>query len=644
MLPTPVTMKHMQLMMLRDDAQAAAFALSELEVMHPEAIKRKGEQFHEFPAQSFQEVFHRIQARYKKIMDLHGERTDLDTDTALRQVVINKKDMAAGHQQVSLGYLEDIEQRLKELWVKVSAQEEKLRQIKDRRAAIGQQQASLQRFLSLDVDLSRVGRQTRFLNVITGTVINANTQRLANALSLSGYVLETYHAVKNQDYVLIIGPSDSKNDVDELLKSADFREISIPEEFSDRPQMVWEQLNEQAGRLDESLVDCAQQLEDQIADDTALLNEVTNLLHRALPYASLATYLKARGRLVSLQGWVPESRQYEIQSALAKHLQYPFFIHFESPRAEEYEQVPTLLKNSPLVSPFQALVRQYGLPQYGEFDPGLLFALSYTLMFGMMFGDVGHGGVIALLSLWLINKSRVIGVVGGLAGLSSMAFGFVYGSVFGYEHVLHPLWMSPMHDPQQVLLLALYWGIGFLIIANLLAIRNMIIYQHYDQALYSPQGVAGLLFYTVSVYSLSRFFGEQAVLPDWPPRLLTVLMLIMLYHQWKHASGRLFERLLVVIIEGLEFIISNVSATLSFLRVAAFTLNHIALAAAVFALAAMLDEVGHWIAIVLGNIFIIVLEGAIVAIQCLRLEYYEGFSRYFSGKGRQYDPLKTDYL
>ena len=84
------------------------------------------------------------------------------------------------------------------------------------------------------------------------------------------------------------------------------------------------------------------------------------------------------------------------------------------------------------------------------------------------------------------------------------------------------------------------------------------------------------------------------------------------------------------------------SGTLSFLRVAAFSLNHIALAAAVFAIAGMLGSVGHGITVVLGNIFIIVLEGAIVAIQCLRLEYYEGFSRFFSGKGRAFEPLKFE--
>jgi V/A-type H+-transporting ATPase subunit I len=75
------------------------------------------------------------------------------------------------------------------------------------------------------------------------------------------------------------------------------------------------------------------------------------------------------------------------------------------------------------------------------------------------------------------------------------------------------------------------------------------------------------------------------------------------------------------------------------MRLGAFSLNHVALALAVFTVANMLGGVGHWIAVVLGNVFILVLEGAIVAIQALRLEYYEGFSRFFSGDGREWHPL-----
>jgi V/A-type H+-transporting ATPase subunit I len=74
--------------------------------------------------------------------------------------------------------------------------------------------------------------------------------------------------------------------------------------------------------------------------------------------------------------------------------------------------------------------------------------------------------------------------------------------------------------------------------------------------------------------------------------------------------------------------------------VAAFSLNHVAQFLAVFTIANMMGTAGHWLTVIIGNVFVLVLEGAIVAIQILRLEYYEGFSRFFSGDGREFRPLK----
>ena len=98
---------------------------------------------------------------------------------------------------------------------------------------------------------------------------------------------------------------------------------------------------------------------------------------------------------------------------------------------------------------------------------------------------------------------------------------------------------------------------------------------------------------------------------------------------------------MITIIETYEIINGYATSSLSFLRVAAFSLNHVALSLAVFTLADTMGTVGHWIVIVLGNLFVIVLEGFIVAIQTLRLEYYEGFSRYFYGDGRPFRPLRV---
>jgi V/A-type H+-transporting ATPase subunit I len=110
--------------------------------------------------------------------------------------------------------------------------------------------------------------------------------------------------------------------------------------------------------------------------------------------------------------------------------------------------------------------------------------------------------------------------------------------------------------------------------------------------------------------------------------------------KWVETSAGWGERALVTAIETLETGINLFANTLSFMRVAAFSLNHVALALAIFTLANGLDTAGHWFTIVLGNIVIIVLEGGIVAIQALRLMYYEGFSRFFSGDGVEFVPLR----
>lgn len=643
MLITPLSMKRLKLMLLKDDAQTAAYALAELEVIHLQEMDKKEQEFDEFPAAEFHEIFHRVKSRYKKIISL-DRLPDPNKRLNISQQSEKKQEVDINNLSVTLEQLMTIDEKMKSLWSSVSALEEKMRHLKEQRNTVKQLQGSLQRFLSLEVDLSRIGQDSRFLNVMTGTVASINTSRLENALSLIGFVMYRYYHAENLDYLIIVGSALKTPEVKELLQSADFREIAIPDEFKDEPQLIRKQLTQQAAELDNEVLQCIHSLEKIISEHAVTLNEVALLLRSAMPYASLAGFLRGKGQLVSFQGWVPESSQQQIRQVLSDRLGYPFYLRFETPATDEFEQVPTKLREGPLVSPFQSLVGQYGLPQYREFDPGLLFALSYTLMFGMMFGDVGHGAVIVAVAMMFFKRYRVITVVGGLAGLSSICFGFLYGSVFGYEHILHPLWMSPMQDPQRVLLLALYWGIGFLIIANLLAIRNMLVRRQFHQALFSPQGLTALLFYLVGVYSMMQFFELDSGIPGWAAIILILLMSVILYYQWQHSSGSLIERSLMVLVEGLEFIISNVSATLSFLRVAAFALNHIALAAAVFALAAMLDTVGHWTTIVLGNIFIIVLEGAIVAIQCLRLEYYEGFSRFFSGKGYRFEPLKTDYM
>ena len=626
MLPTPLEMKKASLYMVDADAQTAAMTLARLAVIHPLEGDIGAEAFDDCPAASYFSVYHDLNSRFGKI-------------SGFIEAPFQNPVESTG--MVTLDHLHDLAEQLKNLWARVSALEERIRKQHEKISAVRQLSSSLQKFASLDLDLSRLRRQGRFLRIVVGSVPSGNFNQLKRALSLTHFMIKTFYSTEGTDYVVVFGPSQQREEVQDLLQSADFRGLAIPEEFSGSPVELQADLDRQIDAAQIGIDETSRELSNLIRDNQILLQSAHDALLLARPYASLATVLKGKGGLVFLQGWVPAHRVDEITQQLEQQLDFPFHLMFSEPEQQEFDAVPSLLQPYWLLKPFQGLVKTFGMPGYREVDPSGLFAFSYLIMFGMMFGDIGHGAVIACASLMFWRRYPGVTIVGVLAGASSIAFGFVYGSLFGYEHVVPALWMSPMHDPVQVLFLAVLWGAGFILVANLLAIRNFFASGQTPQALYSGKGLAGLLFYLAAFYSAyqvaanSRFGWFEAL-------IVTAPMAVIVYFQWRQSSGGQLERVLVVFIEALEHVISSVSGTLSFLRVAAFSLNHIALAAAVFAIAGMLGTFGHGITVVLGNIFIIVLEGAIVAIQCLRLEYYEGFSRFFSGKGRAFEPLKFE--
>lgn len=96
------------------------------------------------------------------------------------------------------------------------------------------------------------------------------------------------------------------------------------------------------------------------------------------------------------------------------------------------------------------------------------------------------------------------------------------------------------------------------------------------------------------------------------------------------------------IFKPVEIVLSLVTNTISFVRVAAFGLAHAALAGCVYLIAYNLGNLPGFkeSVIIEGNIGVILFEGLIVFIQALRLEFYEFFSKFFQSQGREFKPLK----
>jgi V/A-type H+-transporting ATPase subunit I len=317
------------------------------------------------------------------------------------------------------------------------------------------------------------------------------------------------------------------------------------------------------------------------------------------------------------------------------------------------------LKNPRILRPFQLFVTNYSDPRYEEVDPTFLLVIAFPFLFGAMFGDAGQGILLALLGLLLasgkVKMLNALSSLGGIitaCGVSATIFGFLYGSIFGFEEVLHAIVFRPMEDPLEAMAFAIASGVVLLSIGYLVNMVNAWTTREWGELLFHPHGIAGLVLYWSLVgLAIEVILGKYLI----PPIAFGFLALVT-------GLAVMFSELLSFLIEGkqpefeggmvtyifrsffelFEVLISLLSNSISFVRVGAFSIAHVGLITVVFIMAELVSPghgTGYWLVIIFGNLFVIGFEGVIVSIQSLRLTYYEFFSKFFNGGGLRYEPL-----
>lgn len=615
---------RMTLWCLASEAPDAALLLARHGIFSP--VAQADEALPENPAASYREVFLEADARLSRILEQCGLSGD----------VVLPADAVAP----SLTELGEINDWLREVWQVCSRCKESELRVEEEKRRLANLRETYGRLKRLNLDLSRLLRPDSLLDTRLGQVPSANVKRLRDALALAGYVLSPFDHAEGQTFAVVAGPRRDGEGVAGLLSQAGWRELPVPAELQTHPDAAREYIEQQERHLEEvSQIHCQERAE-SLSQFTERVRDVQIRLSLARPLAEAAVSgVHGRGHLAVFTGWVPRRAMQAVQAALEARFHGRYWLAVREPTRDELVQAPSLLTYPRWLQPFLPLVRSYGVPRYGEFDPALLFAITYVLLFGAMFGDVGHGAVIMLLASFLRGRLHWLRVVGMTAGASSVVFGLLYGSVFGYEELIHPIWQSPLHDPVHMLALAVMIGVGFISVTLVINTYNRLMDGRVLDAMLAGNAFMGLVFYLASARGLYGLFtGADFGLSNGIVALMAIL--IVAAYTWLETRVPMGERILITVIETLETATNLFANTLSFLRVAAFSLNHVALALAVFTLAAGMSAAGHWLTILSGNVVIIVLEGGIVAIQALRLMYYEGFSRFFSGSGVEFTPLR----
>ncbi len=536
----------------------------------------------------------------------------------------------------------------------IAALDERVGRLFDRMQAldgqVGEKQVILEQLshiMGLDVELDQLFRLTHF------------KLRFGRMPAESRAALELYQSEADEYFFfpaaedkgdvwgMYITPSAYAERVDAMFGSLHFERFIISDRVRGTPQQAYE-------RLTAELSDAKAERERLQGEWNRLAREQAQTLraYRAgLVYLERCHAIKEtamqndEGEFV-LCGYVPKRRA----EAIAKRLcALPgISVSCADPAPDAAAPPPTVLRNLWFFRPFEEYVRMYGLPSYRELDPTPLVALTYMLFFGIMFGDVGQGALLILVGagMWFFKK-MFIGRILTRVGLSSIFFGLCYGSVFGYEDLL-PFGFKVNEGGNMNLTLFGAVGIGVVIIILCLFmnIANGVRNRDPGKSLFSSNGVAALIFYLSTVLLVLSMLGFLPVrLPTVPiaavicVSLLLILMCepldALLRRRRKLVPTTWVDYILESFFELFESVLSFVTNTISYIRLGAFALSHVGMMSVVFLLAQNSAGGYNPVIIAIGNLFVTAFEGLIVCIQALRLEYYEIFSRFYDGTGRE---------
>ena len=448
--------------------------------------------------------------------------------------------------------------------------------------------------------------------------------------------------------------------IDKIFEGLYFEAIDL---FAadETPNEKIEEYKKQIPILKSKLKEAKSGFETYLNENSEKISNCRSKLKELYLYSSIRSKAMQHSQSFIVCGWIPSSDVNAIQKKLKKIRSVELAL--SDAKNEMDKQPPVKLKNSFFVRPFEFFTEMYGVPRYNEMDPTVFVAITYVVIFGIMFADLGQGLCLSLVGylMWKLKKMK-IGKILMPCGISAALFGTLFGSVFGFEHLLDPMFRSlgfkekpievmASENTNTIILGAIGIGVVLLIIAMFLNVYSSLKQKNYGKALFSTSGAAGIIFYSSLVFGLACeiFLGFHVMNPVYIIGLVVLPFLLVFFCEplsglvngeknWQPESwgGYIVEN----IFESIEVLLSYVTNTMSFLRVGAFVLVHAGMMLVVFVLAETVGGVGYWIVVVIGNGLVMALEALLVSIQVLRLEYYEMFSRFYSGEGRQFEPVK----
>lgn len=541
--------------------------------------------------------------------------------------------------------------------------QEKKEKLKKDRDALREKRAVIEPFKALDLDMHTV-LSLEYFRTRFGRIGLDYYQKLEK------YLYNDLHAIflestRNENYIYgcYFVANKEAGKVDSVFSSLHFEKIKIDDVYEGSPAGAYIRLDTEIKELDTQLEDNDTEIQ-QLIDSHAA--EIRSSRQRLEELSNNFDVRKMAARIKDndddhyiICGWMGE-RDVE---AFLKEIEHDdlVFAVVEEDREKFFGKPPTKLRNPKFFKPFEMFVKMYGLPDQNEMDPTIFLAITYTFIFGAMFGDAGQGICLFLIGglIYLLKKSNLAGIV-SIAGIFSTFFGVMFGSVFGFENIIPARWLRPVDAMTKlpfigqlntVFIVAIAFGIVLNLLVMVFHVINAIRAKDTENIWFSPNGIAGIIFYGMLAVTVFLYFSGHKV----PGNILLAVCLgvpILLFlfkepltNAIEKNHKRIAEGKGMFLVQGFfelfETLLSYFSNTLSYVRIGAFAVSHAAIMQVVLMLAGRDQGSVNWPVVIIGNIIVVAIEGLIVGIQVLRLEYYEMFSRFYKGTGREFKPFKN---
>ncbi|MGB0417758.1 MAG: V-type ATP synthase subunit I [Acholeplasmataceae bacterium] len=549
-------------------------------------------------------------------------------------------------------YMQNLKHQLNEEIQRIKALEKDISEYQDARIQVNHLKA-------LDLPLDDLFA-AEYVTFRFGRLPNDSVPKLRFFQS-KAFVFQSFETDHNYAWCMYYTTDEFKREVDNIFSSLFFERIFIPDFVHGRPLEAIENLESKIKAAQLEIQSYHQEMDEIAGTCTNKLSCIKGELLYLNRLFEAKKYVVGLGDKISISLFVEDQHALDVKSSFETIDDVE--VEINDADTDKRIQPPTKLKNGWFAKPFGLFVEMYGLPSYHDIDPTPFVAWSYAILFGLMFGDLGQGIVLALLGYLLYKKKgSMLGAIGVRIGITSAIFGFLYGSLFGNEEILIPVFQNvfglidkPIHvmdaDFTMTLLIsAIGIGVFLIVIAMFLSIYIKLKKKHYVEMFMSHNGVAGLILYTYALTALALSMGFQIniLTPVFTlPFIGIPLLLIFLKEpvERKSHGEKMFPNgfggfFVEGFFELFEILLSYVTNTMSFLRVGGFILSHAGMMLVVMSLMEMVGNTGSIFVLIFGNIFVMVLEGMIVGIQVLRLQFYELFSRYYQGDGIAFTPLQ----